>query len=387
MDSFKYYAPVALHIGRDSMRRNAAVFTGAGKRAFVITSRFAPGYRNLALEDAEGLLTEEQIAYAVYDEVEENPPAESIRRVTDRILDFAPDFILAIGGGSALDTAKAANVLIRYPREADAYEVFFHGTPAPTGARSMGLLPLIGVPTTAGSGSEVAGYAVLTRTDKQTKQRMNQLSFFTDAILDARYIEQSPQWLIDVGALDALAHGIESTLNSKSNFINRMLAGFGFQLFRQYKDRLLNQSLTETDCENMLLAASVQGMALVQVSTTLPHGMGYVLTHDKQLPHGFASCVCMGEYLKSFREAEHQRTVEEILSRCGFTDADELEEYLARIICRNVSFTATEEEIRRWTEDFCKVKERFARHPEAVSKEEVFRIYHQSLQRMNVIQG
>lgn len=385
MDLFRYYAPVALHIGRDSMRQNAAVFTKLGKRAFVITSRFAHGYRNLALEDAEEILTKEQIAYAVYDEVEENPSVESIRRVTDRILDFAPNFILAIGGGSALDTAKAANVLIRYPREADAYEVFFGGTPAPTGERSAGLLPLIGVPTTAGSGSEVAGYAVLTRMDKRTKQRMDQLSFFTDAILDARYIEQSPQWLIDVGALDALAHGIESSLNRKSNFANRMLAGFGFQLFRKYKDRLLNQTLTAEDYGNMLLAASVQGMAVVQVSTTLPHGMGYVLTHDKQLPHGFASCVCMGEYLKSFREAEHKRTVEEILAQCGFRDADELEAYLARIICRNVSFMATEEEIRRWAGDFYKNKERLARHPEELSEEDLFRVYHQSLQRMNVI--
>lgn len=385
MTTFRYYAPVALHIGRGCIRENAGLFTRDGKRAFVITSRFAPGCRNIALEDACQVLTEQGIAYSVCDEVEENPSVESVRAITDKMLDFAPDFILAIGGGSALDTAKAANVLLGYPKGADAYEVFYDGVPAGTGSRSEGRLPLLGVPTTAGSGSEVAGYAVLTRHDKHTKQRMNQLSFFNDAFLDARYIEDSPQWLIDLGALDALAHGIESSLNVANNFASRMLADFGLMLFREYKDRLMGRELTAEDYDNMLLAASVQGMAVVQSSTTLPHGMGYPLTHYKGISHGFASCVCLGEYLKIFRESGHQKTVQELLHRCGFGSADELEDYLAQIIRRNVDVKITEEEVRQWTDGFSVDQGRLSRHPETVTAEEIYAVYHRSLERLGAL--
>lgn len=169
---FTYSTPVTLHQGRGCIKENGAFFAASGGRAFVLTGTFAGNCRNIALDDVKDALGGEGISYAVCGRVEENPSVESVAAIADEIRDFAPDFIVAIGGGSALDTAKAANVLIRAPKGADALETLYGGVPAAAGSRSMGLLPLFGVPTTAGSGSEAAGYAILTRRDLGTKLRM-----------------------------------------------------------------------------------------------------------------------------------------------------------------------------------------------------------------------
>ena len=382
MIPFSYYAPVALHVGRHIIEESGELLCDYGSRAFVITSRFAPGFRNLALEDVEAVLTEHEISFVTYHDVEENPSVESIVRVTDRIRDFHPDFLVAIGGGSALDTAKAANVLIGYPKDSDPYQVFYGGEMAETGSPSVGVLPLLGVPTTAGSGSEVAGYAVLTRRDIGTKLRMNQLSFFTDAFLDARYIEHSPQWLLDAGALDAVAHGFESYFNVNSNPTNQMLVDAAFDLFRSYKNDLLNCTLQGEDFDQMLLAATLQGMAVVQSSTTLPHALGYPLTHEKDVPHGLASCVTLAEYLRIFREEKHQRLVQKLLKQTGFESIDELGDYLAQIITRNTSFSCSEEKIEQWSQQLFSNPQRISRHPEPVSLEDIRRMLRASLQRL-----
>lgn len=385
MYSFKYYAPVALFVGRGCVSENADVFPDKGERAFVITSRFAEGCRNLALDDVRQLLHDRNAVYTVWDDVEENPSVESIRRVSDAINAFSPDCIIAVGGGSALDTAKAANILINYPPEADPYAVFYGGKPDAVGDKSRGKLPLIGIPTTAGSGSEVAGYAVLTRNDLHTKQRMDQLSFFRDAFLDARYIEHSPEWLLEAGALDALSHGIESAFNINSSRTSRMLTDLGFSLFSSYEDRLLDMKLQGTDFDSMLLAASVQGMAVVQSSTTLPHGMGYVLTHEKNIVHGFASCVCLAEYLKTFRLPESIKTVNDVLKKAGFSDADELGDYLGKIISRNNAACVTEKEAITWGEAFARDEGRMRRNIERFEPDDIKRIYLRSLERCGLL--
>lgn len=387
MIDFTRYSPVALHTGHRCIEKNAAFFLEKGSRAFVLTSRFEEGYHNLALDDVCGVFDAQRINYSVNDTVEENPSVESIRDMADEILDFKPEFILAIGGGSALDTAKAANVLIRFPKGADAYKVFYEGTTVQGGSRSQGLLPLFGVPTTAGSGSEAAGYAVLTRSDIGTKLRMNQLSFFDDAFLDARYIEGSPQWLIDSGALDALAHGIEGYFNVSSNVANQRLADCGFDLFANYKDRLLAQRLTGEDFDNMLLAASIQGMAVVRSSTTLPHCLGYPLTHDKGVCHGLASCVTLADYLRSFHTEENRKTVKDVLEKCGFSSIDALSNFIDAILERNVQLTVSEEEIDSWTKCVINNKPRLARHPEPVSYEDIHQMYVKSLVKIGAAQN
>lgn len=385
MKAFKYYSPVAMHVGRHCIEHSSELLSAYGERAFIITSRFAPGFKNLALDDMCAVLRSLGKEYRLWDSVEENPSVESIRRVADAIIDFAPDYIIAVGGGSALDTAKAANILIKYPKGADAFQVFYDGEPENEPSQALGKLRLLGIPTTAGSGAEMAGYAVLTRNDIGTKQRMNQLSFFTDAFLDSRYIEKSPQWLIDAGAMDALTHGIEGYFNVSNNFSSNMLADIGFKLFAIYREHLLNGGLTEEDYDNMLLAASIQGMVVVLSSTTLPHGMSYALTHEKGLTHGLAVAVYQAEYLKVFKRPENLEKIAHILKLTGFESIDALGDYLAQIVMRNVTLHVSAAELSAWVDAFSVNTARLKRHPEPISREEIARVYTRSLERTGAL--
>lgn len=239
MKSYRYSVPTPVYYGNDCVKQNAALLCSFGKRAFIVTSKFLNNCPNYALDDVEEVFKANGIDYAVNDEVEENPPVESCAAITKIARAYEPDFIVGIGGGSALDTAKAVNFLLGKPEDKDPYESFFGGKGGSlygTAAKPEGKLPLVGIPTTAGTGSEVTGGAVLTRADTDTKDTPPHRIFFDVAFMDVRYIKESPSFLIHTGAMDALAHGVETYVNTASNFMNRSMAEIGFRLFADFKD-------------------------------------------------------------------------------------------------------------------------------------------------------
>ena len=379
MISFEYHAPTALYFGENCISSHKKVIGSFGKRAFIITSKFSGDCRNYALEDIVNVEKELDVEYFIYDEVEENPSVESICRVVKEIREFSPDYIIAIGGGSALDTAKAANVLLKYPEGSDAYKVFYGGKRCPNTC-NCGVLPLLGIPTTAGSGSEVMGFAILTRADTNTKLRMNQLSYFDASFLDARYVIESPQWLLDAGAMDALAHGIEGLLNKKCNPAETIWHNYGLTLFSSYKDALLSRSLSYEQCADMLLAASVQGMGNMQSGTTIPHGMGYPITHFKNITHGIASVMTIPAFLHVIRNREK---VDNIITLCGFKSEKSFDEYIYEVVRRNVSnISVADNEIAAWSKECSELKERTDAHIEPITKEMIEEIYRETFKNI-----
>lgn len=373
--NFAFHAPTGIYFGENCVNEQKRVINSFGRRAFIITSVFAPGSRNYALEDFKNLLGELGVEYCVYSDVEENPSVESIERVTRQIRSYKPDYIIAIGGGSALDTAKAANVLLTRPAMSDAYLVFYGGTMCANSCNS-GKLPMLAVPTTAGSGSEVMGYAILTRADTNTKLRINQLSYFEAAFLDARYVAESPQWLLDAGAMDALAHGIEGVLNRVCSPMQRVWHEYGFRLFAQYKDALLNGSLTREQCGDMLMAASAHGMGTMQSGTTIPHGMGYPLTHFKKVTHGIASIMSAPSFLPMLHCSDE---IDSMLEMCGFSGLKEFTQYINAIVRRNVNISVTRSEIEAWSDECFSLKRRIVKHVEPITRGMIRDIYLETL--------
>ena len=187
--------------------------------------------------------------------------------------------------------------------------------------------------------------------------------------------ENHVDFILAVG--DALAHGIEGYLNRYSRPTEKIWHDYGFSLFSTYKDHLLNKTLNFEDYEQMLTASTIQGMAVMQSGTTIPHGLGYTLTHFKHVPHGLASCMTTAAYLESLK---NQTPVEHILTACGFDSFDAFRDYLRQIIERNVSITVTQEEIEHWTDMTFAVKNRLDRTPEPVTREGLRTMYMRSLQ-------
>ena len=378
MKAFRHYVATPVYFGENVVRDNKQLFATYGKRAFIVTDEFLDGCRNYALEDVTAVLDELGIPYAVNDKTEDNPPVESCAAIAAEARKFKPDFIIGIGGGSALDTAQVVDYLLTQSEAVDVYDVLFSGAPFYEHVYQELQLPLVGIPTTAGTGSEVTGGAVLTRCDMDNKDTARHKLYCTVAFLDARYIRESPKFLIHTGAMDALAHGVETYINVKSNPLNRAIAAVGMQMFAEYKDNMLNDCLTDEDYEKMLLTSNVMGQAFMQAGTCLPHGLGYPLSHHKGVNHGLSCSMTLGEWLRGFKD---QSIVEPVVKLCGFSSTDEMADYINEILSRDVDISVTGEEIDAWAEQFCANPDRLSRNPEPIGLEDIKGIYRRALAR------
>lgn len=376
MNSFRHYIATCMYFGKNVVKENKELFKTYGQKAFIVTDEFLCGCRNYALEDVEEVLSELGIEYAVNTETEDNPPVESCVAITAKARAFNPDFIIGIGGGSALDTAKTVDFLLTQPEDIDVYDVLFNGPPFYSHVYNSLELPLIGIPTTAGTGSEVTGGAVLTRNDVDNKDTAHYKFYCTAAFLDARYIKESPDFLIYTGAMDALAHGVETYINIKSNPMNRALAAVGMQMFSEYKDNMLNNCLTDEDYEKMLLTSNIMGQAFMQAGTCLPHGMGYPLSHYKGVNHGLSCSVTLGEWLRGFKD---QSIVEPVVKMCGFSSTDEMADYVNELLARAMKLSVTHDEIKAWAVQFCSNPDKISRNPEPVTVDDIIAIYTRAL--------
>ncbi len=377
IQDFKFHMPSPVYFGHGVVKNNADLIASYGGRCYICTSRFPDGIENQALQDFTDVCKERGIAYKLTQDVVENPTVESCAAFAREARAFDPDFIVGIGGGSSLDTAKCVSVLLTQPADADPYDFLFQnpGLAADAWRRPYDCKPVITIPTTAGSGSEVTGFFVLTRDDTDTKDTPKIMVFSAAALLDPKYISKAPQFIIDTGVMDALSHGIETSLNVKSNELNRAIAMIGFGLFRKVKDHLITGELTDEDYDAIMLHSCIQGIAFYQAGTLIPHGMGYYLSHHKGLNHGLACSITEGEYLKIV----DPDLVNPILAACGFASVDEFADYVRIMTNRDVHIRVTNAECEAWAADFVQLKHRLERHPGKIGYEEIVNIYKNAL--------
>lgn len=364
MNGFRFYMPTEVYYGENCIEKNAAIFGKLGKKAYIIT--YSLPVRHYALEDIEAVLKSQGIEYIISYRSEENPSVESVAAIAQEGIDFGADFVVAIGGGSAMDTAKSVCFLLNYPGM-DPIEVLYSHDPREC-------KPLVCVPTTSGTGSEVTPFSVLTRNDLNTKMGTFARTYPHYSFVDAKYIMTMPPGLTRASVLDALAHGMESFVSTANNFMTRALAEVGFKLFADFKDSLVTNEYTKEDREKMMLASLIFGIGFQLTGCNLPHGMGYALTHQKHIPHGLACGILLGEYLKIFRDPTEPLKA---VKMCGFNDLDEFAAFIKSVL--QVNAEITEEEIAQWSEDFSKVSYRLAKHPEPVGYDEIYTIYTKSL--------
>lgn len=386
MDGFRFDVQTSVYYGRNALQDHQDVFDGFGKKAVIVTSQFIEGYKNIGLEDAKALFDAKGIEYKVLDYTIPNPPVENIEQMYEDTKDFDFDFVVGIGGGSSLDAAKALAQLTDWRKddpERSAEDIFFgYGKPYDN-YKNMCRIPVITMPTTAGTGSEVTGGAVLTRNDLHLKIAMNQWLYPEVSFVDPRYVEHSPLFLLDTGVIDALAHGIEGAIRQKdhiyaaSNIMNEGLSKIAFKLFAEFKDNLLNNTLTAEDYDKISCASMIQGVAFMQSCTCIPHGLGYPLSHYYDVCHGLSCGIFLGEWLKNFKD---QSIVQEVVEDCGFRNSDEFADYVRALTNRDVKLEVTDAEIQEWTDAFMKQQVwRLESNPEELTRDDIYTIYRRAL--------
>ncbi len=313
------YMPTKVYSETNCVKNHGKDISSFGKKAMIITGKNS-SRKNGSLRDMEEVLQSQQIAYMIFDEIEENPSVETVMKAREAGVQEKVDFVIGIGGGSPLDAAKAIALMIANPNETE--EVLYE-------AGALNHLPVVCVPTTCGTGSEVTPYSILTLHKKRTKQSISHRIFPALALLDATYLASMPRDGLVNTCVDALAHLIESYLNTNSNELNRIYTGEGLALWQQFKGHLLEDKITEQDYEKMLHASMIAGIAISHTGTSLPHGLSYGVTYELGVPHGKAVGMFLGGYVEIYQD---KKDVEEVLRLLDFIDASAFRQYLRELL-------------------------------------------------------
>ena len=390
----RFYVPTDIYVEKDCVKNHAKELLAVGKRALVVTGHSSAKV-NGSLNDVTEVLNAGGVAYQIFDEVEENPSTDTVGKGAQIAREFGAEFIIGIGGGSAIDAAKAMAILLVNP-SVNADDL--HKAPS----HPLDHAPVVAVPTTCGTGSEATPVAIITNHKINLKKSIPHQIFPVLALVDGKYLASAKKQLIVNTAVDALAHMVESILNIHSNMLNRMCPEYGLKLWGECKEALItsvaannaSENATPIDAqdaarnkaqdaapldaslyEKLMYTSTIAGMSIAMTSTAVPHGMSYDLTLSKGTPHGPA----VGYFLATYVEVCQKKVpadVEKILSLLGLKNVEEFAEMLRKLIG---TCTVTRE-LRDKFADAMKVnRSKLDLVPGGITPEEVEYIYDKSL--------
>ncbi|QNK65695.1 iron-containing alcohol dehydrogenase PsrA [Variovorax sp. PAMC26660] len=280
-----FHNPVSVHCGRGSLEQLPSIL--AGRRVVVVTF---PEARALGLvARLEALLGDALVT--VIDDVRPNPDVAHLAGLynsfwqSDTSGDASCDAIVAVGGGSAIDTAKALMVGTGSGQFDELIGLLATGKPfVPASVKS-----LIAVPTTAGTGSEVTPWATIWDTANQKKYSLHLEATWPEAaIVDPELMLSVPAGITVSTGLDALSHALESVWNVNANPISDTFAVSAVQDIFECLPALLADLGNIALRERMSLAALKAGMAFSNTKTALAHSISYEMTLRHGLAHGIA---------------------------------------------------------------------------------------------------
>jgi alcohol dehydrogenase class IV len=244
-------------------------------------------------------LKESLDALVVFDRVTADPADSVVTEAADIARETAVDGVIAVGGGSSMDVAKVVSVLLKGTQSLAS----MYGVDQVQGDR----LPLILVPTTAGTGSEVTPVAVIT-TGATTKAGVSSRVLFPDiAVLDAELTVGLPLAVTAMTGIDAMVHAIEAyTSRLKKNPLSDMLAQRALKLLSHHLRRVLEDPTDLKAREAMLLGSMMAGQAFANAPVGAVHALAYPLGGHYHIPHGLSNSLMLPTVLAfNAREAEH----------------------------------------------------------------------------------
>ncbi len=262
----------------------------------------------------------------VWDRVEANPDFRTLLVELAELSGDGFEAVLAVGGGSALDTGKALALGLRSGRE--GLQAAIEGREV---AESQSL-PLIAVPTTAGTGSEVTPYATLW--DHAAKRKISVSgpgNFPVAAILDASLTASAEGIAVVAPGLDAISQACEALWNKNAGPITDALAARSLAVSIGILPRILLTPRDLTLRKDMLEAATLAGLAISRTRTAAAHSISYPLTSHYGVPHGLAASFTLPEVL-AFVSAEHGDTMNRAALAAGYNSADDLHASLCGLL-------------------------------------------------------
>lgn len=278
-------------------------------KALVVTDKglMKFGVAKMVLDELDA----NSIAYEIFDDVKPNPTVTNVKAGIEACKAAAADFIIAIGGGSAMDTAKGIGIVCNNPEFSDI--VSLEGV-ADTKKKS---LPIIALPTTAGTAAETTiNYVIIDETNHKKMVCVDPNDIPAVAIVDAELMYSLPKSLTAATGMDAMTHAIEGYITKAAWEMSDMFEIKAIEMIYKYLPIAVNEPQNPEGRNGMAVAQYIAGMAFSNVGLGVDHGMAHPLSALHDVPHGVA-CAMLLPVVMRFNAIAAKPKYVEIAKACG----------------------------------------------------------------------
>ena len=336
----------------------------------------------------EEVLNKANIPYVLYDEIKPNPTIKNVTDGVEACKKAEADLIVAVGGGSSIDTAKGISIVMTNPERSDIKSL--NGA-SNTVNRGM---PLIALPTTAGTAAEVTINYVITDEEAEIKMVCvdpNDIPIL--AIIDSELMASMPKGLAAATGMDALTHAVEGYITKAHNEMSDMFHMKAIKMIFKYLPAAVNEKDPEA-VEMMGLAQYIAGMGFSNVGLGIVHSMAHQLGAVYDTPHGIANAMLLPTVMR-FNGEDHAtaQRFREILMNIGRPDAEHLNDqdvintfvWMISELSKAVGITTTIKDYGAKEEDFEMLAEKAMNdpckpgNPKDVSKEDFIELYRRAM--------
>lgn len=299
MNTFNFSVPQDITVGKGSLAKLPEIARKiGGSHAFIISG---PHLAKMGLvEKAADYLKTVDIKTDAFTEIEANPSVATVEKATEKFKESGADFIVAFGGGSPMDVAKAVGVVAKYGGSITEYEGA-HKVPGP-------IIPLIAIPTTAGTGSEVTAFSVITDHSRDYKLTVFSYELLPAyAILDAELITTAPASVAAACGIDAFIHAEEAYISTAASPFSDAMAEKAMALIGKNIRRFVANRGDMEAAEAMMVGSLFAGIAFSFARLGNVHAMSHPVSAFFDVPHGVANAVLLPVVAEYNALADHGR--------------------------------------------------------------------------------
>ena len=299
MNTFNFSVPQDITVGKGSLAKLPEIAKKlGGSHAFIISG---PHLAKMGLvEKAADYLKTVDIKTDAFTEIEANPSVATVEKATEKFKESGADFIVAFGGGSPMDVAKAVGVVAKYGGSITEYEGA-HKVPG-------SIIPLIAIPTTAGTGSEVTAFSVITDHSRDYKLTVFSYELLQAyAILDAELITTAPASVAAACGIDAFIHAEEAYISTAASPFSDAMAEKAMALIGKNIRRFVANRGDMEAAEAMMVGSLFAGIAFSFARLGNVHAMSHPVSAFFDVPHGVANAVLLPVVAEYNALADHGR--------------------------------------------------------------------------------
>ena len=336
----------------------------------------------------EEVLESAEIPYVLYDEIKPNPTIKNVQDGVEACKKSKADLIVAVGGGSSMDTAKGISIVMTNPDRSDIKSL--NGL-SNTVNRGM---PVIALPTTAGTAAEVTINYVITDEDAEIKMVCvdpNDIPIL--AIIDSELMASMPKGLAAATGMDALTHAVEGYITAAHNEMSDMFHMKAIKMIFKYLPAAVNEKEEEA-VEMMGIAQYIAGMGFSNVGLGIVHSMAHQLGAVYDTPHGIANAMLLPTVMRfNGEDSATAQRFREILMNIGRPDAEHLNDqdvintfvWMISELSKAVGITTTIKDYGAKEEDFEMLAEKAMNdpckpgNPREVTKEDFIELYRKAM--------